>query len=84
MSFCGATTSALLLMPPVYPRIPDAGSPVFENTPSETVWKVLGGLYSGLLGHRNRPLCPTFVLAKRSSDAPEHRPGYFPDSLSRQ
>jgi hypothetical protein len=36
---------------------------------------------AGLLGRRNGPLRPTFVSAKRSSDAPEHHPGYFPDSL---
>src|SRR3712207_5697002 len=38
---------------------------------------------AGLLGRRNGPLRPTFVAAKRTSDAPKHRPGDFPDSLSR-
>jgi hypothetical protein len=46
----------------------------------ETVWKVLGGVSSGAPGRRNGPLRPTFVAAKRSSDAPEHRPGDFPTS----
>jgi hypothetical protein len=39
--------------------------------------KSLAVCLAGLLGRRNGPLRPTFVAAKRTSDAPEHRPGDF-------
>jgi hypothetical protein len=55
----------------------------FTKQSLETVWKVLGGVSSGSPGRRNGPLRPTFVATKRSSDAPKHCPGDFPDSLSR-
>src|SRR3712207_3444625 len=63
-------------------RLPSRPPSTFQTVSLERLsGKSLVVCLAGLLGRRNGPLRPTFVAAKRSSDAPEHRPGDFPDSL---